>query len=424
VTTVRVTPGPVHGRIRAPSSKSYTHRALVVGHLSRHLFRVLYPLDSDDTRATASAIARLGSSVLRGRRVWRLTPNPPRRSRAPARINCRESGTTLRFTVALGSLSGRRVVIGGTGRLAARPIDPLLRALEQLGATCRHPRGRGLPLEVLGPIRPGRVTVAASESSQFTSALLCVLPTLEGDSILEVTGKVVSQPYVDATVAVLARFRVQVDRRGRRYHVPGRQRFRGNQFAVPGDASSAAYLWASALIAGGSVRVDGIDPRWPQADLAVLDLLESAGATVQKQASSVEVSSGPRTPFRVDLTNAPDLYPLAGVLAATTPGVSHIFGAEHVALKESDRKVGTIVLARRLGARVEETRHVLTIRGTARPHPLDLPNLSDHRLVMSAAVAALGAEAPSRIGERGAVRKSYPAFWTALSSLSHGGVGR
>jgi 3-phosphoshikimate 1-carboxyvinyltransferase len=136
------------------------------------------------------------------------------------------------------------------------------------------------------------------------------------------------------------------------------------------------------------------------------------------------VSAGTLKPFHIDLTDSPDLYSLAGVIAATTPGVSRIVGAEHVVLKESDRKSATAGLARRLGARVEESSKGLVIRGTRRPRTLNLPHLSDHRLVMSAAVGALAAEGRSTIGERAAVRKSYPGFWGALTALSDGGPGR
>jgi 3-phosphoshikimate 1-carboxyvinyltransferase len=423
VSTARIRPGPVHGRIRAPPSKSYTHRALVVGHLARRSFRVLRPLDSNDTRATASALSRLGTTVRRDPDVWRTSRSSESPERTRVAIHCRESGTTLRFVSALAGLTDRTVVIAGEGRLSERPIDPLLEALSKLGAQCRHTHGRGLPIEVRGPMHGGHVSLDASESSQFASALLFALPMLEEDSSLELTGKIVSRPYLEATLATLAHHGVRVDRRGRCFHVPGGQRFRGAEFRVPGDASSAAYLWAAAAISGGEVRVDGIDGTWPQADLIVLDLLRSAGATVTRRTDGATVASGRPKPFSIDLTDAPDLYPLAGVLAAATPGRSRLLGAEHVVLKESDRRTATARLARQLGAKVETTPAGLAIYGTLRPRALDLHDVSDHRIVMSAAVGALAADRESAVGEREAVRKSFPGFWTALAELS-GGVRR
>ncbi|HXQ78959.1 MAG: 3-phosphoshikimate 1-carboxyvinyltransferase [Thermoplasmata archaeon] len=418
---VRIRPGAVFGRLRAPASKSYTHRALVVGHLAHRPFRVLRPLDSGDTRATASALQHLGTSVHREAEVWHLSPSSRRPGQGAVRIQCHESGTTLRFVSAIAGLEDRTTVISGEGRLSSRPIDPLLAALKTLGATCRHTRGRGLPIEVRGPMHGGSVSLDASESSQFASALLLAMPTLSENSVLELTGKVVSRPYLEATLAVLAYHGIRVARHGRRFRIAGGQHFRGRQFLVPGDASSAAYLWAAASVSGGRVRVDGVGESWPQADLAVLDLLESAGANVERSKGGVEVSAGRPRPFRVDLTDAPDLYSLAGVLAATTPGESRITGAEHVALKESNRKAATAQLARRLGGKVDERPSGLTIRGTSRPKAVELPRLSDHRLVMSAAVGALAASGPSIVGERQAVRKSYPGFWRALREIADGG---
>ena len=424
MTAIRIRPGPAYGTVQAPPSKSYTHRALVVGHLAARPFRIRHPLDCDDTQATAAAVARLGSSVSRARDVWQVEPSEDGRRRSPVLVQCHESGTTLRFVSAMAARSDRAVVIAGAGRLSDRPIDDLLEGLRALGASCRHLRGSGLPIEVRGPMRGGRVVLDASKSSQFASALLLTLPSLEGDSTLELTGKLVSQPYLEATLAVLAHHRVRVDRNGRRFDVPGGQRFRGAGYTVPGDASSAAYLWAAAQVSGGTVRVEGVPANWPQADLAVLDLLENAGASVSRLPNGATVSGGTPRPFGVDLTDAPDLYPLAGVLAATTPGVSRIVGAEHAVLKETDRKAGTALLARCLGAAVEGTNHGLSIRGTRRPRALDLRQLSDHRLVMSGAVGALAAEGDSILGEREAVRKSFPGFWDAFATIAEGGHGR
>jgi 3-phosphoshikimate 1-carboxyvinyltransferase len=420
VTRIRVRPGPVSGVLRAPPSKSYTHRALVVGHLARRPFRIRGPLDADDTRATAAAVARLGTPVHRKPQEWKVDPAGGPAPRRRTTIDCGESGTTLRLVSALAARLDRTVAITGAVRLAERPIDSLLEALSHLGATCRRVAGSGLPIEVRGPMRGGSVTVDASQSSQFISALLLALPTLADDSSIAMTGRVVSEPYIEATLAILAHHGIRVTRRGKHFHVPGGQRYTGSKFSVPGDASSAAYFWTAAALSGGEVRVEGIPREWPQADLTVLELLRRAGARVSDHADGASVKGGHLRPFQIDLTDSPDLYPLAGVLAATIPGTSRITGAEHVVLKESDRKSGTTGLVRRLGARVASDGTGLRIDGTDRPRRLEVTDLTDHRLVMSAAIAALGASGVSVIGEAAAVRKSFPEFWEALASVSEG----
>lgn len=419
MSTVRVTPRPVRGTVFAPPSKSYTHRALVVGHLAGHAYRVVGPLDSADTRATARGITALGTRVRYRRGNWTVGARGEKLSRRTVTIDCGESGTTLRFLVAVAALDGRRVLLTGRGRLLERPMEGLLAALRKLGADCRI-RPETSAVEIEGPLHSGRVSLDASESSQFASALLLTLPTVEGESIVRLVGPIVSAPYLEATESVLRFHGVRVVREGRSYRIPGGQRFRGTRFLVPGDASSAAYLWAAAAISDGEVQVHGIPRAWPQADRAILPLLRQAGANVTPLSDGARVTGPVRRPFRVDLTDAPDLYPLAGVLAARITGPSHLAGAAHVVGKESDRKAGTARLVRALGARVRSGRNALVIQGTGTPRPFVVRDLADHRMVMSAAVGALAASGPSLIGEARSVDKSFPEFWKFFERLAPG----
>jgi 3-phosphoshikimate 1-carboxyvinyltransferase len=294
----------------------------------------------------------------------------------------------------------------------------LFEALEILGAQCSRPRGsRTLPATVVGPLRGGAVRLNASRSSQFVSALLLTLPTVAGDSSIELVGPIVSEPYIDATIAVLRHHGVRLRRRARHLSIPGGQRYEGRGMRVPGDASSAAYLWTAAAITKGRLRVTGVPAEWPQADLAVLGILRSAGATVRRTSDGATVEGRDLGPFSVDLTAAPDLYPLAGVLAASIRGRSRLRGAPHIIHKESDRRAGTVGLARAMGATVEWHRDGLAIRGGAPRRPFHLRGLSDHRLVMSAAVGALTCRGASTISDAQAVTKSFPGFWTTLASL-------
>jgi len=415
--TVRtVQPGRAMGRVAAPPSKSYTHRAIVAAFLSSHRFSVEGPLDSDDTRASATAVGRLGMAVSRSPRRWTFHPRrlSPRARRIE--VDCGESGTTLRFVTVLAALGTRQVRFRGRGRLGSRPMAPLLDALRGLGAEI-HPEPTGFPFIIRGPIHGGRVRLVASESSQFTSALLLALPTRTEDSRILLEGRVVSEPYVDATLATLRRFQVEVTRRGREFRIPGGQAIHGDRFQVPGDASSAAYLWVAGAISGGPVTVTGVSADWPQADRQVLHLLRRAGAEVRESSTSVTVRSGSPRPFAMDLTSCPDLYPLAGVLAATLPGRSRLRGAAHVVHKESNRRTETARIVRAFGARVRVASDGLAIEGRSVPRPVDLRDLTDHRLVMSASVGALAASGPSRIGVAEAVRKSFPGFWSALTDL-------
>ncbi len=418
---VRVRPGSVSGTVLAPPSKSYTHRALVAAHLAGRAYRVERPLVSDDTLRTASGLLELGSRTERKRRAWKVEPGASPNSRTRSTIDCGESGTTLRLLAAVVAASRTPIRFTGQGRLPARPMGPLIESLRALGADLRPAAAsNALPLEIRGPIHGGRVAIDASQSSQFISALLLVLPTVGPDSSLLLQGSIVSVPYIEATLAVLRYHRVRFHRRRATFELPGGQVFGSDRFRVPGDASSAAYLWAAAAVAGGRVTVEGISRRWPQADLAVLDLLRAYGAEVRAAGDRVTVTGGEHLPFRIALTGSPDLYPLAGVLAATANGVSAIEGAPQVAFKESDRRTETLALVRSMGASGALTERALLVRGTARPRGRPRRTFRDHRLVMSAAVGALAADRPVEIGEATAVEKSYPGFWNDLARISEG----
>lgn len=421
MSVVRIRPGPVSGIVRAPSSKSYTHRALVVAHLALRRYEVVRPLRSNDTMRTVAALRALGSTVDLNPDRWVVAPGATRRGRRRVRLDCGESGTTLRFAGALAALQDRPVELLGQGRLPMRPMGALARALRELGATVKEPEPpRSLPMVVHGPIHGGEVHVDASESSQFVSALLLALPTVGDSSDLRLSGPPVSAPYIEATLAALRASRVRVEASRERFRIPGGQTYRGQRFVVPGDASSAAYLWAAAAVAGGTVTVEGLPDAWPQADLAILALLDRFGATVQPGGRGTTVEFAARRPFSVTLTDSPDLYPLAGVLAATARGTSRLRGASHVAAKESDRRAETIRLVRAMGARVEEGSGQLRITGTDSPRPTALRSASDHRMVMSAAVGALAATGESTVGRSEAVAKSFPDFWKVLDTLAGG----
>lgn len=417
MTEVTIAPGSLHGAVVAPASKSYTHRAVVAAHLAPRGSTIRRPLIADDTLRTVGAVRALGSRVRRVGHDWHVTPGVAS-SRRERSIDCGESGTTLRLTVALAALQTTRFRFVGEGRLPRRPMLPLVRVLRALGATVSVPAsGAALPMRVRGPIHGGPVELDPSSSSQFTSALLFALPRAERASTLRFTGRVVSEPYVRATVAVLRDREVLVYARRNGFSVPAPQSYRARDWMIPGDASSAAYLWAGAAVSGGSVAVRGIPPEWPQADLAVLTLLRRFGALVRKAGTTIRVDGGRRRAFRFDLDAAPDLYPLAGVLAATAPGRSVLEGGEHAAVKESDRRTTTARLARSMGARVKLSAHRLVVEGSRRPRPLRLVGNPDHRVVMSAAVAALAASGSSRISDASSVDKSYPRFFEDWARL-------
>jgi 3-phosphoshikimate 1-carboxyvinyltransferase len=417
--TVRVVrPQLASGTVSAPPSKSYTHRAILVAHYRRQRFRIDGPLLADDTLATLRGVAALGTISVRRPGHWELSPDPEHRPLATRTIECGESGTTLRFLLPAAACHSGPVRFLAARRLRQRPLEPLLAFLRKAGVETRSKGRSSVGVEVTGPMRPVRASLDGSVTSQFLSGLLFALPTLSGPSAIRVTGTAVSQPYIAATLRVLQGHGVAVRRRGSRFDISAPQPYVGTRLRIPGDASSAAYLWAAGALTGGTVSVQGVSESWPQADLAVLPILERMGASVRRGGRAITVSGPIGDPVEVDLTDSPDLFPLVGALAAATPGRTTLRGATHARTKESDRRQETARLAGAMGARVSLTASRLQIDGHSDVRRFAYGGARDHRMVMSAAVGALGADGPSRIGSAECVAKSFPGFWETMGRLT------
>lgn len=429
-------PSSAAGSRRAPPSKSYTHRAIVLAALSPFGGKVVDPLLSEDTSASLRAVRALGAEVLLSEGGTAEGSGPNAVEVRPIPFGARtqsssvggdvaqvgESGTTLRFFAAVAALGPRRLTFEGKPGLAGRPMEGLLDALRSLGARVEGPpEGRSLPFTISGPLHAGGVTVPGDVSSQYISALLLVLPLVPGESRLEVQGPRVSEPYVSATERLVRAQGIELESTPQGYRIPGGQTYRGGEFSIPGDASSAAYLLALGALTGGPVKVTSLpgSDEWPQADLAIVQHLEQAGARVRQGHHEVEVARDafPLRPLQVDLDPSPDLAPLLAVLASFSEGTSELRGGAHLVSKESDRRAGCLQLAHALGARATDEGGVLRIRGPATARSLHLADLTDHRMLFSACVAAAALPEPSRLGRASSVSKSHPRFFEDLQAL-------
>jgi 3-phosphoshikimate 1-carboxyvinyltransferase len=416
---IRAATTPLDATLRAVPSKSVTHRALVAAALAAGESSVLGPLVADDTRATRDGLAALGIVVRESSDRWivRGCGGDLPGGGAPA---LGESGTSLRFLLAVAALGRRPSRLDGAARLRQRPIQELVRALESLGAAVRPVgAGDGLPLEA-GGRRPGggRVRVAASRSSQFASALLLVGPCLEGGVEVVLEGRPVSQPYLRLTVDVLTAFGATVrplrDTPGWRVEAGG---LRATGYRVEGDHSSASYPLAAAAIVGGRVRVHGIDPDSAQSDARLTPFLETLGCAVRRGPDWIEVHGSRSIPaFDVDLSDAPDLAPTVAVIGLFADGASVLRGIAHLRIKESDRLE---LLARNLTALGRPARAVedrLEIGSAGDPAGGAIQTGSDHRMAMAFAVAGLRIPGVT-LDDADCVAKSNPGFWRQFASL-------
>jgi 3-phosphoshikimate 1-carboxyvinyltransferase len=420
--------GVARGRVRVPSSKSFTHRYLNLALLARQAVVIERPLIADDTRLFLAALAGCGWWVEPRREEVHLAPPragaPP--PGEPVEILCGNAGTMARFLVAsLAALPGRWR-LDGVARLRERPLGPLVEALRGLGAGIRHLERPGrLPLEIDGATLAGGATrLDAGESSQFLSALLMAGLAAPRPVTVEVTA-LTSAPYVEVTLAAVRRCGGRIEASGGDAGITTYRVFPGlalpPRLRVEGDASAACYPAAAAALTGGSVVLEGLAADSPQGDRRFLELLAGMGAEVAWDGDDVEVRGARLRAVAADLSAMPDQVPTLSALAPFARGTTRILKVAHLRLKESDRLAAMASELRRLGAEVEEGADRLDIAGSwceAPPpdRPVTVDAHGDHRIAMS--LALVGLRRPGvEVAAPQVVAKSYPDFWQDFLGL-------
>jgi len=411
--------GPVDATVRVPGSKSITNRALVCAALAAGQSELTGALFADDTEAMLAALATLGFHIevdRAGGRV-RAMGGSGRIPAAEATLDCRMSGTTARFLAPLVALGTGRYVLDAHPAMRARPMEPMLQALRDLGVTVQEQGEPGhLPFAVIAAgMAGGAVHLRGDVSSQFVSGLLLASPRTRGGLQLELTTDAVSRPYLALTLAVMEAFGVTARWEGSRFSVaPGA--YHGRVYQIEPDASTASYFFAAAAVCGGRVVVPGLGRRALQGDIAMLDVLERMGASVRVGDDAIEVrGEGELRGVDADLRDLSDTAPTLAVVAACARGPSRFTGIGFIRRKETDRIAAIVTELRRVGVDADEEPDGIVIR----PGPLSgarIETYDDHRMAMSFAV--LGLRVPGiEIVDPGCVAKTFPDFWTALGGL-------
>ncbi|RLM84054.1 3-phosphoshikimate 1-carboxyvinyltransferase [Halobellus sp. Atlit-38R] len=423
---VTISQSRVEGRVRAPPSKSYTHRAILAAGYGDDAV-VTDPLVSADTRATMRAVEAFGGTVDRADDDAELAVSGfDGRPEVPDDvIDCANSGTTTRLVTACGALADGLCVFTGDESLRSRPQGPLLDAIQQLGGRAESTRGNGqAPLVVGGNTPGGSVSIPGDVSSQYITALLMAGAVTDEGIDVELETELKSAPYVDITLEVLADFGVEAERTEDGFAVPGGQSYdpAGGEYAVPGDFSSMSYLLAAGAVAaadGETVVVEGARPS-AQGDSAIVDVLDAMGADIEwdREAGEIAISRASLSGTAVDVGDTPDLLPTIAALGAIADGDTVIENCEHVRYKETDRVSAMAAELGKMGASVTEEQDRLTIHGGESDLVgARVDGRGDHRIVMSLAVAGLVADGDTVIEGGEHVDVSFPNFFDAMASL-------
>ena len=396
---VCIKPAPLSGSIAAIPSKSAAHRALICAALADRETAIFCPSLSKDIEATASCLSSLGAGIEYKEGCFHV--RPIEKIRENALLNCGESGSTLRFLLpvvcALGG--GARLIM--EGRLSERPLSPLWEELTAHGAELSK---EGNSLSVRGRISAGEYRLRADVSSQFISGLLFALPLLSGKSSIELEGHIESAGYIRMTLDMQKNFSLDIPFADRCFNIPAGSAYKAPKaLSVEGDWSNAAF-WLVAGEISGSIEVSGLDENSAQGDRAVKDIIKLIR----------------RGNAAVDCKDVPDLVPVLSVLAALTEGETRFVNAARLRIKESDRLSAVRKMLHALGGDCTELEDGLVIRGKEKLSGGTVDGMNDHRIVMSAAVAAAGCESPVTVLGAQAADKSYPAFFEDYRKL--GGI--
>ena len=396
---VTIFPQQLSGTVKAVPSKSQAHRLLLCAALADVPTRIEISTICDDLLATIGCISGFGAEIEREYGVAE-TITPLRSVPHSATLNCGESGATLRFFLPLAGALGVETLFLLEGRLPYRPLSPLWVNRAQLQQELEA-QGQKLPravtagLRLTGKLRPGHYRIDGGVSSQFISGLLMALSLLEGDSHLELMGKVESLPYIHMTMECLQNFGVM----WQDFHISGPQVFKSpGCVTVEGDWSNAAF-WLAAQALGNPVSVTGLSGDSMQGDRKIIELLP------QLQQERAIISAA----------DIPDLIPILAVVAAANHGAVFT-DVRRLRLKESDRVEAIVSMLCALGGRAAADENTLTVF-PAQLSGGTVDSKNDHRIAMAAAIASTLCRENVTILNADCVRKSYPGFWKEFTRL-------
>ena len=408
---------PVHAHMTIPGSKSVTNRALILASLATSPSTIRKPLISRDSELMSAGLSALGISITGSDEAWQITPAP---LRGPARVDVGNAGTVMRFLPPLAAFAQGDISFDGDPRSYERPLGPVIKALEELGIEIEHGGRYSLPMVIKarGKVKGGALTIDASASSQFLSALLLVAPSMEeGITVTHRGGALPSMPHIEMTVAMLRDFGadVTVDPAAQTWSVKAGV-LHGKDLVIEPDLSNASPFLSIAMVCGGSITISD----WPRATTQpgdqLRDIFTQMGATVELNDDGLTLTGGSSIHgIDLDLHDVGELTPSIAALAALADSPSHLRGIGHLRLHETDRLAALTREINSLGGNVVEEETALHIT----PAPLHagvFHTYEDHRLATAGAVIGLvtpGIEVENVATTRKTL-PDFPGLWNSL----------
>jgi 3-phosphoshikimate 1-carboxyvinyltransferase len=404
---VKIYPKKLSGSVDAPPSKSYAHRALIAAALCfSESIKINNVALSEDIEATMSCLESMGAQFLIGKQPsgrFGITVSGIDRIPESAQLECNESGSTLRFIVPICAALGVKVTFRGRGNLPFRPLDTYLREMSKNGISFVKPADRYLPLKMSGRLRGGIYETEGNVSSQFISGLMFALPLCSEDSHIIIDGELQSAGYAEMTAGTLRKFGIAVDRDEQmNCFIRGGQKYFNlkNSCLVENDWSQAAFFHTANFL--GSDLIIKVTRKSVQPDSVIIDILKN-------------LTSG--SSFEFSMAQCPDILPILTVAASFAREPVRLINAERLIIKESNRLKTATDMINAIGGRAKYSGGSLTINPVSHFSGGTVNGAGDHRIVMSAAIAATRSEKPVTVTGAEAVRKSFPDFWDVYKSI-------
>ncbi|MCL1050502.1 3-phosphoshikimate 1-carboxyvinyltransferase [Shewanella abyssi] len=414
----------VNGTINIPGSKSISNRALLLATLAEGTTTLTNLLDSDDIRYMLASLKQLGVT-------YRLSNNNTvceldgiagtLNSDAAQTLFLGNAGTAMRPLCAALTLGNGEFTLTGEPRMEERPIGDLVDSLRQLGADVKYLKNDGFPpLTITSTgLNGGDVEIAGDLSSQFLTALLMVAPLAKGDVNIKIKGELVSKPYIDITLALMAQFGVSVTnnnyasfeiKTGQRYISPGK-------ILVEGDASSASYFLAAGAIKGGAVKVTGVGKLSIQGDVKFADVLAQMGADIEWGDDYIIARGSKLKAVDLDMNHIPDAAMTIATVALFAEGTTHIRNIYNWRIKETDRLAAMATELRKVGAIVDEGHDYISVTPPVKPNSANIDTYNDHRMAMCFSMLAF-ADCGITINEPECTSKTFPDYFNQFNALA------
>ena len=413
---VEISAKQVNGTIEILSSKSELHRMIILACLKKSQTRIFYSgKASEDVNATVDCMRKIGVLIKEENNCFTVVP-PQKFIKNGVEINVKESGSTLRFLLPVFSALGISYVVHTEGRLSLRPLSPLYELMQENGVTLG--KNGVYPMSVSGLLLGNKYEIDGGVSSQFITGLLLSLVAKNKGGSITVTGKFESKPYVDLTVDVMKKMGINVLSSGNSYEVQPYADDEDMQIKAGGDWSNGAFFACMGAVSG-KISVTGIDLESKQGDKKVLDILQRMGAKITKSENAFTVENAPLFATDIDAKDVPDIIPPLACVCALSYGVSRIYNAQRLKIKESDRIKSVVNMLKVVGVKVEEKEDGMIIYGKSLLNSGTVDGAGDHRIVMSCAILALKANGKIMINGAHAVKKSYPQFFEEIYKLGY-----